>query len=103
MNKKETKGSEAPKKAKYSFTKVMMEVSIDSYKELDLSKDLGNEVHRMTSDIGLDDIARKIYHDGEAEMDEKQAQKIADFVNHPNSKFNVAARQALTKILTPKK
>lgn len=102
MSNREKKGSE-PKKAVYDFTKVMVETEIDKFVELNLSKDLGNEIHSKTSDIGLDDVARKIYHEGKAEMTNEQAQIVCLYVNHESSKFNIAARQALTKVLTPKK
>ena len=102
MKNKQSKAAE-PKTFKCDFKHVLMEANIDEFKEMDLSKELGNEIHRMTSDIGLDDIARKIYHDGEVEIDEVQANIICQYINHQNSSFNIAARQAITKVLTPKK
>ena len=102
MKKNEKEGAE-PKKIKCDFKHVMMEMKIDEFKETDLSIELGNEIHRMTSDIGLDELARKIYHDGMVEIEEWQAKVICQYVNHENSSFNIAARQAITKVLTPKK
>ena len=97
------KNEKKPKVQVYDFRKVMIETEIDSFKELDLSKDLGNEIHSKTSDIGIDEIARKIYHDGKVKMTEEQAKIVCLYVNHESSRFNISARQALTKVLTPNK
>lgn len=48
---------------------VMAEESIDTFTEIDLSKQIGNLIHRNAGDIGLDDKARELYHNGTVEVD----------------------------------
>lgn len=50
---------------------------ITDYK--DLSKDLGNAIFFNVSDINEQEIGRKIYHDGEIEIDEASAALIKRF------------------------
>ena len=50
---------------------------ITDYK--DLSKDLGNAIFFNVSDINEREIGRKIYHDGEIEIDEASAALIKRF------------------------
>ena len=50
---------------------------ITDYK--DLSKDLGNANFFNVSDINEQEIGRKIYHDGEIEIDEASAALIKRF------------------------
>nr|CAJ1851446.1 hypothetical protein AUSP0033_00016 [uncultured phage] len=50
---------------------------ITDYK--DLSKDLGNAIFFNVSDINEREIGRKIYHDGEIEIDEARAALIKRF------------------------
>jgi hypothetical protein len=66
------------------FTAVRVEVEIDKFEERDISQPLGNYIHQFTDDIGIDDIAHEIYRNGKAEMDEGQAQEIAELVRKSN-------------------
>ncbi|GAA6244885.1 hypothetical protein F030043B2_39270 [Bacteroides fragilis] len=50
---------------------------ITDYK--DISKDLGNVIFFNVSDINEQEIGRKIYHDGEIEIDEASAALIKRF------------------------
>ena len=59
----------------YDFTKVMIEVSFDNYRETDVSKTLGNVIHQNTLNILKD----------------------------PGTNMVVSAKLAVIEILTPKK
>lgn len=45
-----------------NFKELQIEVNFDEYVALDVTKIVGNTIHSMTNDIGLDDFAREIYH-----------------------------------------
>ena len=47
---------------KADFKNLMVEVSFDNFDKVDTAKAVGNIIHANTSDIGLDDVAREIYH-----------------------------------------
>ena len=74
---------------------VMCEVNIGEYRQMDLSKEVGNMVHQATSDIGIDEKARELYHNGRIECDEATAQFIKNVMN--NDKVLLFARQAIIK------
>lgn len=79
------------------FTKVQVETKIDTFEEFDISKAIGNTVHQNTSDIGIDDIARKIYHDGKVELSADEAMMVNSIVQ--NSNLVIAIKQAVSNIL----
>ena len=59
---------------KANFKTLQVEVAFDEFKELDVAKVLGNFIHANTNDIGLDDVARAIYHsEGEVESPQEYA------------------------------
>lgn len=85
----------------YDFTKLSVETEFDVFDEIDVSKVIGNTIHKGVSDIGLDDIARKIYHDGKVEISSAEAESIQKIII--NSNLIVAVKQAVSKLLTNKK
>ena len=90
---------------KANFKKLNVEVAFDEFKELDLAKDLGNYIHANTSDIGLDDVAREIYHskeDVELEIPEEYAHEISAMVSHKDCRFIAAVKRAIINELTIK-
>ena len=87
----------------YDFTKVMIEVSFDNYRETDVSKTLGNVIHQNTGDIGLDEIARSIYKEGRAAIPEMYIPVILNILKDPGTNMVVSAKLAVIEILTPKK
>lgn len=48
-----------------NFRKIPVEYEIGSPKEIDVRRTIGNEINKNTADIGLADIARKIYYSEE--------------------------------------
>lgn len=87
------------KAKKLNFRNILVEVEFDNFKELDCSKAVGNVVHANTQDIGLDDKAREIYRNGEAELDDRQR---AEFLNIlMGSNLIAAVKVALKKMLEP--
>lgn len=87
----------------YDFTKVMIEVSFDNYRETDVSKTLGNVIHQNTGDLGLDEIARSIYKEGRAAIPEMYIPVILNILKDPGTNMVVSAKLAVIEILTPKK
>lgn len=88
------------KTAIYDFTQLSVETDIDSFVQFDGSKAIGNAIHRSTSDIGMDDIARRIYHEGRAELSPEQANAVNMMVQ--NSNLVIALKQAVSKLFTNK-
>ena len=87
----------------YDFTKVMIEVAFDEFRETDVSKTLGNVIHQNTGDIGLDEIARTIYKEGKAAIPGMYIPVIVAILRAPDTNMVVSAKQAVIEILTPKK
>lgn len=87
---------------KANFKKLSVEVSFDEFKELDVAKLLGNYIHANTSDIGVDDVAREIYHsEGDVEISEQHAADIVTMVTSSQCMFVAAVKKAIVKQLTP--
>lgn len=68
--------TEKEKTKVYDFTSLEVEEKFDKFVERDLSKPIGNAIHRGTDDLGIDELARKIYRDGKVEMNEEDAELI---------------------------
>lgn len=60
----------------YDFTSLEVEEKFDQFVKKNLSKPIGNAIHRGTDDIGIDELARKIYRDGKVKMNEEDAKLI---------------------------
>lgn len=87
---------------KANFRKINVEVAFDEFKELDIAKELGNYIHANTPDIGLDDVAREIYHsEGEVEISNEHASAIIDLVSYGKCLFLAAVKKAIINELTP--
>lgn len=87
---------------KANFRKISVEVAFDEFKELDIAKQLGNFIHANTPDIGLDDVAREIYHsEGDVEISEQHASDIVTMVTSSQCMFVAAVKKAIAKQLTP--
>lgn len=50
------------------FTKLHVEVEFEKFEEVNVARLVGNTIHVNTADIGIDDLARKIYHEGKVEI-----------------------------------
>ena len=66
------------------FTAVPVEEEIDAFIEVDYSKSIGNYIHKMAEDIGMDDLAREIYHKGKAGMTDEQAEQVTAMIRQTN-------------------
>lgn len=84
----------------YDFSKVMLEVNIGEFEEIDLSHVVGNNIHRLTSDIYYDELARKIYKDGKVLLSESDVRVIKLYINSDRCDMNIGAREACNKLLT---
>ena len=71
---------EKDKKITIDLRKVMVEKDIDVYTETDLSKPIGNIIHQQAGDIGLDEKARELYHNGFVEVDMQTAVMMKEIV-----------------------
>lgn len=86
---------------KANFRRLNVEVTFDEFKELDVAKQLGNYIHANTPDIGLDDVAREIYHsEGEIELEDSYAPAIIELVSMNSCMFIAAVKKAIIKELT---
>lgn len=86
---------------KANFKKINVEVAFDEFQELDIAKQIGNFIHANTPDIGLDDVAREIYHsEGEIEISEQHAKDIVVMVSSDVCMFIAAVKKAIINELT---
>lgn len=67
--------NEKNEKKVFDFTKVSIEVEFEKFEEVNVSKLVGNTIHINTADIGVDDLARKIYHEGKVEISDENIRK----------------------------
>lgn len=84
-----------------NFKELSVEVNFDVFKPLDISKDLGNFIHVNTPDIGLDDVAREIYHSkGDIEIPEEYIPMILDLIKNNQCPLVAAVKKAIINALT---
>lgn len=88
---------------KVNFKEISVEASFGEYLTIDMTKEIGNYIHAHTTDIGLDDTARAIYHsEGEMEINEEHAASIVGMMEQPGCPFLAFAKRAVINELTPK-
>lgn len=86
---------------KANFKNLTVEVSFDEFKELDVTKVLGNFIHANTPDIGLDDVARAIYHsEGEMDIPDEYTATIISMVQQKNCMILAGFKKAIINELT---
>ncbi|MBO5628550.1 MAG: hypothetical protein J5965_05655 [Aeriscardovia sp.] len=88
------------KKKLYDFTKVPVEREIDVFTDIDISKAVGNTIHQNTADIGMDDIARAIYHKGKVELSKIEADAVNTMVQRSN--LLISVKTAVSKLFSNK-
>ena len=81
----------------YDFRKCNEEVNIDVFVESDLSKTLGNYIHRHTNDIGVDEMARELYHKGTITLDEEARKSLIK--NIEDSELIISVKNAALEVL----
>lgn len=82
----------------YDFTVLEIEVEFGKFEKVDVSKPIANEIHTGTADIGVDDIARKIYYEGKVEIpDEMVRRQIVEIIMQ--SRKIVSIKKAVEKLL----
>ena len=60
-----------------------VEQDFGAFCEVDARKDVANAIHRGTSDIGVDDFARKLYYSvGTVDVPAHMAREISNVVAH---------------------
>lgn len=85
---------------KANFKQLSVEVAFDEFAPWDITKDLGNFIHAHTNDIGLDDVARNIYHsEGEVDIPDEYAPMIESLVMNPQCPLIAAIKKAIVKEL----
>lgn len=94
---------EKEKTTVYDFKKVLIEEKFGEFKEVNVSQTLGNVIHQNTGDIGLDEIARKIYKEGKAPIPELYIPVIVAIMEDPYSNMVIAAKRAVLDLLTKNK
>lgn len=83
---------------KLNFKQIKVEVTFDEFKELDITKHVGNYIHTNTNDIGLDDVAREIYHStGEIEVPDEYIPKIKELIESPECQLLAGVKRAILK------
>lgn len=82
----------------YDFSALVAEVEFDKFQEMNVSKEVGNIIHRGTDDLGIDEIARKIYKEGKAEMNEQEAKIVWAILM--NSNLLAFVKKEINKLFT---
>lgn len=85
-------------KKEIDFRNVSVETGIDEFTSIDVSKVVGNTIHKGTGDIGMDDIARKIYHDGCVTLSDEQKEMFLAIIE--NSNLVIGVKIAVRKLLS---
>jgi hypothetical protein len=67
--------------------------------DIDLSKDFGNFVYQHTGDLGMLDVAKKIYDTGEVELDKEQKASIKELMKAPICPFTALIKKEILKQL----
>ena len=80
------------------FREVSVEIEFDVFEKRNLGPLVGNTIHKGTGDIGTDDLARKIYHEGVAEIDEDRKKEILAIIDASN--LVIGVKQAVRKLLS---
>jgi len=80
------------------FREVNVEIEFDVFEKRNLGPLVGNTIHKGTGDIGTDDLARKIYHEGVAEIDEDRKKEILAIIDASN--LVIGVKQAVRKLLS---
>ncbi len=88
---------EEKEKKIYDFTTVLVEVEFDKFEAINLSKSIANLIHQGTADIGVDDVAREIYHNGKVEIEDDEIRKQLLFIVM-NSSLIAPVKQAVKKM-----
>lgn len=86
-------------KKTYDFRKVSVEVDFDTFKDMDLAKPVANTIHRNCTDIGIDDKARELYHNGTVELSPKMAAMFLAIIMQSN--LIASVKKALKEMLEP--
>ena len=94
---------EEKKATVYDFTKVKIEELFDVFKDVNVSKAIGNAIHQGTGDLGLDEIARTIYKEGKAAIPDVYIPVIVSILQDPGSYVVMAAKVAVIEMLTDRK
>ena len=64
-----------------NFKKLEVETQIEVFEIKDLTKDIGNGLHAKATDIGMDELARKIYHsDREVEISDQEFSSMMQLI-----------------------
>lgn len=85
---------------KVNFKELNIEVTFDNFQAVDIAKELGNYIHQVTNDIGLDDTARDIYHsDGWVDIPLEHAEAIVAIVSRPECAFLACIKKAIINAL----
>lgn len=80
------------------FREVSVEIEFDVFEKRNLGPLVGNTIHKGTGDIGTDDLARKIYHEGVAEIDEDRKKEVLAIIDASN--LVIGVKQAVRKLLS---
>ncbi|WP_308773742.1 hypothetical protein [uncultured Bacteroides sp.] len=83
---------------KIDFRKVKIQLTFEGHPvEMDIRKAFGNIIHQNTADLGVDELARKIYFsDGEVEIPEEYISILLDISSR---NMNVPAQNAIRELL----
>ena len=86
-------------KVMLDFSSVQVEMEIDKFKEMDISKAVGNGIRMGTNDIGLDDWCREVYHHGKAETPVEWLPVLKNILGSHQVPLVIATKQAAAKVI----
>lgn len=98
--KKETKKATPVEKGKViDFRSIEIKDLTGEIKKFDISKGFGNYLYTSTGDIGMFEVARKIYHEGKIELKEHQEKELIGILNDPKCPFIAVLKVKLIEMI----
>ena len=83
-----------------NFSELETEFKFGEFTKINASKSIANAIHTSTSDIGLDDVARKIYYsEGEIEIPAEYVEAIVAILQDPRCNLLASVKVAAIKAL----
>lgn len=65
----------------------------------DVSKSLGNFIYKVTPDLGMFQLAQRMYNEGEVEIPEELKEQLVRIISHPQCPFIAIVKQNILEQL----
>lgn len=93
------KKAEIKKGRVIDFRNIEVEDLTGNIQKFDISKAFGNYLYTSTGDIGMFEVARKIYHEGKIELTEHFEKELIGILNDPKCPFIAVLKVKLIEMI----